>query len=106
MVTRFEVHLVALDPTIGSEIRKTRPCVIISPNEMNRHLKTVVIAPLTSTIKNYPTRVALTFQGKSGEIVLDQLRTVDKRRLVKKLGTISRKAKIATSRILIEMFEL
>ncbi|MBO6794090.1 MAG: type II toxin-antitoxin system PemK/MazF family toxin [Balneolaceae bacterium] len=106
MVTRFEVHLVALDPTIGSEIKKTRPCVIISPDEMNRHLKTVVIAPLTSTIKNYPTRVALTFQGKSGEIVLDQLRTVDKRRLVKKLGTISRKAQIATSRILIEMFEL
>lgn len=83
MVNRFDVYLVALDPTLGSEIKKTRPCVVISPDEMNRHLNTVIIAPLTSTRKKYPTRVGLSFQGKKGDIVLDQIRTVDKKRLVK-----------------------
>jgi mRNA interferase MazF len=106
MVNRFDVYLVALDPTLGSEIKKTRPCVVISPDEMNRHLNTVIIAPLTSTRKNYPTRVGLSFQGKKGDIVLDQIRTVDKKRLVKKLGEVSGKAQSETSRLLVEMFEL
>lgn len=106
MVAQFDVYLVALDPTLGSEIKKTRPCIIVSPDEMNRHLKTVIIAPLTSTIKNYPTRVNLTFQGKQGQVVLDQIRTVDNRRLVKKLGIISGKTKLSISNLLIEMFEL
>ena len=88
-VRRFEVHLITLDPTKGSEIRKTRPCLIISPDEMNKHIRTVIVAPMTSTIKKYPTRIITTFQGKKGEIVLDQIRTVDKSRLVKKLGSIS-----------------
>lgn len=106
MVAQFDVYLVALDPTLGSEIKKTRPCIIVSPDEMNRHLNTVIIAPLTSTIKNYPTRVNLTFQGKQGQVVLDQIRTVDNRRLVKKLGIISSKTKLSISKLLIEMFEL
>jgi mRNA interferase MazF len=103
-VRRFEVHLISLDPTKGSEIRKTRPCVVISPNEMNRHIKTVIIAPMTSTIKNYPTRVTTTFQGKRGQVVLDQIRTVDKSRLIKKLGSISSSAKEKVLGVLQEMF--
>jgi len=101
---RFEVHLISLDPTKGSEIRKTRPCVIISPDEMNKHIRTVIIAPMTSTIKNYPTRVLTTFQGKKGQIVLDQIRTVDKSRLIKKLGSISSAAEKKVLGILQEMF--
>ena len=89
MVVRFEVYLVNLDPTIGREIKKTRPCLIISPDEMNRNIATVIIAPMTTKGRAYPTRVALRFQGKDGQIVLDQLRTIDKSRLVKKLGAIS-----------------
>lgn len=88
-VRRFDVFLISLDPTKGSEIKKTRPCLVISPDEMNRHIRTVIIAPMTSTLKSYPTRVTTTFQGKQGQIVLDQIRTVDKQRLVKKLGGIS-----------------
>lgn len=88
MVKQYDIYLVNLDPTQGSEIRKTRPCVIISPNEINRYLSTVVIAPLTSTTKNYPTRVAIFFQRKTGQVVLDQIRTIDKSRLVKKLGKV------------------
>jgi mRNA interferase MazF len=88
-VKRYEVYLVDLDPTRGSEIRKTRPCVIISPDEMNRHIRTVIIAPLTSSERAYPSRVTLTFQKKRGQIVLDQIRTVDKSRLVKRLGALS-----------------
>ena len=101
---RFEVRLISLDPTKGSEIRKTRPCVIISPDEMNKHIRTVIIAPMTSTIKNYPTRVLTTFQGKKGQIVLDQIRTVDKSRLIKKLGSISGAAEKKVLGILQEMF--
>ncbi|HBQ61025.1 MAG TPA: transcriptional regulator [Balneolaceae bacterium] len=101
---RFEVHLISLDPTKGSEIRKTRPCVIISPDEMNKHIRTVIIAPMTSTIKNYPTRVTTTFQGKKGQIVLDQIRTVDKSRLIKKLGSISSSAEEKILSVLQEMF--
>ena len=89
MVARFEVYLVNLDPTIGREIKKTRPCLIISPDEINRNIGTVIIAPMTTKRRAYPTRVAVRFQGKDGQIVLDQLRTIDKSRLVKKLGVIS-----------------
>jgi mRNA interferase MazF len=86
---RFDVFLVNLDPTIGREIQKTRPCVVVSPDEMNRHIATVIIAPMTTQGRDYPSRIACEFQGKSGQIILDQLRTVDRTRLVKRLGTIS-----------------
>lgn len=90
MVTnRFDVFLISLDPTRGSEIRKTRPCLIISPDEMNDHIKTVIVAPMTTKGRPYPSRVSCTFQGKRGQVVLDQIRTVDKARLVRRLGTIS-----------------
>jgi mRNA interferase MazF len=88
VASRFDVFLVNLDPTIGSEIQKTRPCVVISPNEMNRYLRTVIIAPLTSKGRDYPTRVPCRFDGKDGQAVLDQIRTVDKTRLVRKLGQL------------------
>lgn len=103
-VERFDVYLISFDPTKGSEIKKIRPCLIISPNEMNRHIRTVITAPMTSTIKNYPSRVTTTFQKKRGQIVLDQIRTVDKQRLVKKLGTISSSAQDKTLDLLQEMF--
>lgn len=88
VVNRFEVYLVNLDPTLGSEIKKTRPCLVVSPDEMNHHLRTTIIAPLTTKGRAYPTRVSCRFQGKQGEVVLDQLRTVDQARLVKKLGKL------------------
>jgi mRNA interferase MazF len=86
--SRFEVYLVRLGPTQGSEIRKTRPCLVISPDEMNRHLRTVIIAPMTSQGRAYPSRVAVTFGGTSGQVVLDQIRTIDKTRLVRRLGSL------------------
>ena len=86
---QYHVYLVNLDPTIGHEIQKTRPCLIISPDEMNRHLQTVIIAPMTTKSHNYPSRVSLTFTGKQAWIVLDQIRTIDRRRLVKELGKIA-----------------
>ncbi|AXG69610.1 endoribonuclease MazF [Kordia sp. SMS9] len=104
MVNQFEVHLVSLDPTTGREIKKTRPCVIISPDEMNHVLSTVIIAPMTSTVRKYPTRVLSEFQDKKGSIVLDQIRTVDKKRLVKKLGIIDYNSANKTLAILQEMF--
>ena len=88
MVKRFEVHLVALDPTLGSEIRKTRPCVIVSPDEMNVALRTVIVAPMTTSGKPYPSRVPCEFGRTSGFVVLDQIRTVDKTRLVGRLGVL------------------
>ena len=88
VVQRFEVWLVALDPTMGREIKKTRPALVVSPDEMNAPIATVIIAPMTSKGRNYPTRVPCAFQGKSGQVVLDQLRTVDKARLVKRLGRL------------------
>ena len=103
-VKRFEAWLVNLDPTLGSEIRKTRPCVVVSPDEMNRHIATVIVAPMTTKGRPYPTRVSCRFQGKQGQIVLDQLRTVDKVRLVKRLGAISPKTCQAVLRVLDEMF--
>ena len=88
VIGRFDIFLVNLDPTQGHEIQKTRPCVVISPDEMNRHIGTVIVAPMTTHGRDYPTRVAITFQRKHGQIVLDQVRTVDKTRLVKRLGKL------------------
>ena len=106
MVTarRFDVFLVSPDPTVGAEVRKTRPCVVVSPDEMNRHIGTVIVAPMTSKGNDYPTRIRLTFRGKKGQIVLDQLRTVDKARLVKKLGILSESTAKAVSGRLVELF--
>jgi mRNA interferase MazF len=89
VVKRFEVYLVNLDPTAGSEIKKKRPCVIVSPNEMNKYLNTIIIAPLTSVRRGYPSRIECKFKGRKGEIMLEQLRSVDKRRLIKRQGTLN-----------------
>jgi mRNA interferase MazF len=104
VVKRFDVLLVNLDPTVESEIQKTRPCVVISPDEMNRHIATVIVAPMTTKGQAYPTRIACQFQGKDGQIVLDQIRTVDKTRLVKQLGQISSDEQRAVLDTLAEMF--
>jgi mRNA interferase MazF len=85
---QFDVYLVSFDPTVGAEIKKTRPAVIVSPNPMNKNLQTIILAPLTHTIKNYPSRVGTSFGGQPGEIALDQLRAVDKQRLIKKQGSV------------------
>ena len=103
-VTRFEVYLVSLEPTQGAEMQKTRPCVVISPDEMNRHIATVIIAPMTTRTRDYPTRVTCTLQGKTGHIVLDQIRTVDKARLVKRIGVISADVQPRVLQALQEMF--
>jgi mRNA interferase MazF len=101
---RDEVWLVALHPSRGSEIRKTRPCLIASPDEMNESLQTLLVAPMTSTLRTYPTRVSVTFRGKSGQIVLDQLRAIDRQRLVRKLGTVPAQTALEVSSVLVEMF--
>jgi mRNA interferase MazF len=99
-----DVWLVSLEPTINSEIKKTRPCIVISPDEINKLLKTVIVAPLTSTIKNYPTRLIIIFQTRESSIVLDQIRSVDKSRLLRKLGSISVEDSQKVSNILVTMF--
>ena len=104
VAARFEVYLVRLDPTQGHEIQKTRPCVIISPDEMNRHIGTVIVAPMTTKGRPYPTRIPVRFQRKSGQIVLDQIRTVDKTRLVRRLGKISDRAAREVLTVLGETF--
>ena len=104
VVKRFEVYLVNLDPTIGSEIKKTRPCLIISPDEMNAYIATVIVAPMTTKGRNYPTRVNCQFEGESGQVVLDQIRTVDKVRLVKKLGKLKTSTQKEVLAVLAEMF--
>ena len=104
VVGRFDVFLVNLDPTVGSEIQKTRPCLVISPDEMNRSVRTVIIAPMTSQGKTYPTRVACTFGGKAGRVVLDQLRMVDKQRLVRKLGRLDDTTSKLVANRLVELF--
>ena len=88
VVNRFDVYLTNLDPTVGPEIQKIRPCLVISPDEMNRHIRTVIIAPMTTAGKDYPTRISCKFKKKKGQIVLDQIRTIDRTRLIKKLGSI------------------
>ncbi len=104
VVNRFDVYLINLDPTVGSEVQKTRPCLIISPDEMNYHIRTVIVAPMTSASKAYPTRVACKFKGKEGQIVLDQIRTIDKARLVKKLGTIDSNTQLEVISVLQRLF--
>ena len=89
-ITQYQIILVNLDPTLGSEIQKTRPCVVISPNEMNKYLNTVVIAPMTTSSKNYPTRIEIKHDNKIGWIVLDQIRTIDKQRIIKELGQLNK----------------
>jgi len=101
---RDEIWLVSLDPTQGSEMRKTRPSLVISPDEMNRHLRTVLIAPMTTVERPYPTRVSLTFKGKHGQVALDQIRAVDRQRLVRRIGKASSATAQAVSGVLIEMF--
>ncbi|PKP60286.1 MAG: growth inhibitor PemK [Candidatus Altiarchaeales archaeon HGW-Altiarchaeales-1] len=88
IINQYDIFLISLDPTIGHEIKKVRPCVVISPNEMNEYISTVIIAPMTTKTHSYPIRVPVEFNGKRGEIVLDQIRTVDKRRLIKKIGKV------------------
>ncbi|HLB65041.1 MAG TPA: type II toxin-antitoxin system PemK/MazF family toxin [Anaerolineales bacterium] len=104
VVKRFDVFLVALDPTMGSEIKKTRPCLVISPDEMNAYISTVIVAPMTTKARSYPTRVSCRFRGKAGQVVLDQLRTVDKVRLVRRLGRISDAVQAQILSALTEMF--
>ena len=104
VVNRFDVYLANLDPTVGSEIQKTRPCLIISPDEMNRHIRTVIVAPMTTAARDYPTRITCQFKKKKAQIVLDQIRTIDKIRLIKKLGTIDQKAQIEVISVLQRLF--
>ncbi len=103
-VKRFEVYLVNLDPTVGHEIKKSRPCLVVSPDEMNRYISTVIIAPMTTKGRDYPTRVPCTFQGKEGQVVIDQIRTVDKTRLIKRLGKIDLKTQADVFSVLSELF--
>ncbi len=105
VIHRFDVFLVNLDPTIGAEIKKSRPCVIISPDVMNKHLNTVIVAPLTSTSKYYPSRIISKFNDQTGEIVLDQIRAIDKLRLIKKLGVIDKRTAEGVCKILHTMFQ-
>src|SRR4051812_33034639 len=104
VVKRFDVYLISLDPTVGSEIQKTRPCLVISPDEMNRFIKTVIVAPMTTKGTSYPTRVSCKFQGKQGQVVLDQIRTVDKTRLVRRLGKVNKQTQAEVLSVLSEMF--
>lgn len=105
-VQRFGIYWVSLDPTQGSEIKKNRPCIVVSPDEMNRHLATVIVAPMTSTIKGYPTRIPITTGRKAGEVALDQIRTVDKSRLTKHMGTVDTATAQKICILLGEMFAL
>lgn len=104
VVKRFDVYLVNLEPTVGSEIQNTRPCLVISPDEMNRNIRTAIIAPMTTASKDYPTWVSCVFGEKQGQIVLDQIRTIDKARLIKKLGTIDSEAQLDVVSTLQRMF--
>lgn len=104
VVKRFDVYLINLDPTTGAEMKKARPGVVISPDVMNRHIATVIVAPMTTKGTAYPTRVGCKFQGKQGQVVLDQIRAVDKARLAKKLGRIDAQTQSDVLRVLGEMF--
>jgi|ERR1700683_1302269 mRNA interferase MazF len=101
---RDEVWLVALDPSRGAEIKKTRPCLVVSADDMNEALETVLAAPMTTTQRNYPTRVNLVFRNKTGQVALDQLRTVARERLIRRLGVVSPKTAYTVSNVLVEMF--
>jgi mRNA interferase MazF len=101
---RFEVWLVNLDPTVGAEITKTRPAVVVSPDEMNRRLRVAIVAPMTTTVRRWPTRVAVRFEGKAGEVALDQLRAVDRERLVRRLGRLRAAEADSLVAVLLAMF--
>lgn len=101
---RFDVYLINLDPTQGAEIQKKRPCIVVSPNEMNFLLSTVIIAPMTTKVRSFPTRIDLKFDNKLGQIALDQIRTVDKTRLIKKLGKVEKKTQKQVIETLITIF--
>jgi mRNA interferase MazF len=101
---QYQIVIVNLDPTIGSEIKKTRPCVILSPDEMNRNLRTITIAPVTSQSKTYPTRAEITLEGKSGYVVIDQIRTIDKSRIIKEIGILSEDEIFKVKEIIKETF--
>jgi len=103
-VKRFDIYLVNLDPTVGHEIKKSRPCLVISPDEMNRYISTVIVAPMTTKGRNYPTRVPCRFQGKEGQVVIDQIRTVDKTRLMKRLGKIDSETQADVFSVISELF--
>ena len=103
-VNRFDVFLVNLDPTVGSDIRKTRPCLVVSPDEMNHNIRTVIVAPMTTKGRKYPTRVSCRFKGKTGQVVLDQIRTIDKERLMKRTGRLGARASETVLSVLAEMF--
>ncbi|WP_296013053.1 type II toxin-antitoxin system PemK/MazF family toxin [uncultured Treponema sp.] len=103
VINQYDVYLVNLDPTVGHEIKKTRPCLIISPDEINNNISTIIIAPMTTKSHSYPTRIPVRFEGKNGWIVLDQIRTVDNIRLIKRLGKISKKEVLEVKKILKEM---
>ncbi|MFO7850470.1 MAG: type II toxin-antitoxin system PemK/MazF family toxin [Spirochaetia bacterium] len=100
---QYEVFLVSLDPTLGHEIQKNRPCTVISPNEMNEKISTVIIAPMTTRSRDYPSRIKVEFQNTEGRVVLDQIRTVDKRRLIKKLGSLKKAEIESIKNVLQEM---
>ena len=104
VVDRFGVYLVPLDPTVGSEISKTRPCVVISPDAMNRLVRTVIVAPLTSTLRSFPYRVPCKFAGRQGQIALDHIRAIDKACLVKRLGSLDIATGARVAATLVEMF--
>lgn len=104
VASRFEVYLIRLDPTEGREIQKARPCLVMSPDEMNRHLGTIMVAPMTTKGRAYPTRVPVQFEGKQGQIVLDQIRTVDRQRLLKRLGWIHQATAAKVLAVLGELF--
>ncbi|MFC5271701.1 type II toxin-antitoxin system PemK/MazF family toxin [Adhaeribacter terreus] len=103
-INQYDILLVNLDPTLGSEIQKTRPCVVVSPNEMNHNLRTLVIAPMTSASKLYPTRLKVKHNNQTGWVVIDQIRTIDKVRVVKKLGQLNSSEVAACKKILKETF--
>ena len=104
VASRFDVYLVILDPTVGAEIQKTRPCLVVSPDEMNNHIRTVIVAPMTTRGRDYPTRVPCQFQGRDGQIVLDQFRTVDQSRLARRLGRVDEETQAAVLSVLSQMF--
>ncbi len=104
VINRFEVYLINLDPTIGREIRKTRPCLVVSPDDMNHHVRTVIVAPMTTKGQAFPSRVPCRFKGKGGQVVLDQIRTVDRVRLVKKLGQLDGETSATVLDVLREIF--
>ncbi len=101
---QYAIVLVNLDPTIGSEIQKTRPCIIVSPNEMNKYLNTIVIAPMTSSLKEYPTRIPVNHDGKKGTIAIDQIRTIDNKRIIKVLGKLNKNEIKSTKEVMKETF--